>query len=178
MSLMIIPARSEKPSRLTSLLILATGLLLPVLGCTVGEGNPVQQNLVSKESIPIIWQAAGDYSPLARANRLLIRSQADLAQLRFPTLPDRFDPETQMLLIATMNQQPTGGYHIRIARVYRQGSKIHVDLRRYFPDPQKSPSTGPTRPFHVVAIPRSDLNVVGFSTNPNAFQTVPFNPYQ
>ena len=176
---MIIPVRSDKPFGLTSLLILATGLMLPVLGCSLARSpDPAEINTPSPQSIPMIWQAAGDFSPLVRANRLLVRSQADLAQLRFPTLPDRFDPDTQMLLIATMNQQPTGGYHIRIARVYRQGSKIHVDLRRYFPDPQKHPAGGPSRPFHVVAIPRSDLNVVGFSTDPNAFQAVPFNPYQ
>jgi len=96
--------------------------------------------------------------------------------LRFEDLPVDFD--SQMLLIATMNQQPTTGYAIRITRVYRKGHKIHAEVRSFFPDPQQPVSASPVRPWHVVAVPKSDLNVEDFATASSVSRKRPYNPYR
>jgi hypothetical protein len=51
---------------------------------------------------------------------------------------------------------------IRIERVWREGSRIRAEVRILRPA-QPAESGHPSTPWHAVAIPRSDLNVEGFS---------------
>ncbi len=135
-------------------------------GCSLtGSAPPVEQ----VEDLPILWDKAGSYCNRTTPLRLVARNRAEMALCPISEVPVDFDHE--MVLAATMGRVLSDGYAIRIERVYRQGSVIKVDVRIYRPPPVSQPSDiRPACPYHVVVVPRSDLNVEGFSPDPRRAQ--------
>ncbi len=120
------------------------------------------RDATAAEDIPILWQRSGTYSRISRPVRILARDPATLAQLPLTEVQVSFD--TQMVLIAGLGPTPTSEQGIRIVRVWREGSKIRVQERPLDPGGARSPGLQPASPWTIVVIPRSDLNVEGYST--------------
>jgi hypothetical protein len=113
--------------------------------------------------MPITWSKAGTYSEFHEPLRLVIRDAAHLAAIPLAEVPVDFSK--QMVLVATRGAVPTEGYAVRITRVWREGRRIRVDVRVSQPQPGGQPSKHALcAPYHIVVVPRSDLNVEGFST--------------
>jgi len=153
---------------------LLVGLLM--LGCSAPQPPAKQPQSPPPQELPILWQQVGSYGRLKVPVRLVARDAGTLAMLPLADVPVDFDK--QMVLIAALGTVPGHGYAIRIARVWRQGNRILTDVRVTPPPP--APRPGPlnlTSPYHIVVVPRSDLNVEGFTT---ALPDGPrgYNPYK
>lgn len=153
------------PSSRTSAVLLP---LVPVVwsvllavGCHTPEPMS-RQEPASGEDIPILWQKSGSHSRITRLVRVVARDQATLAQLPITEVPVDFD--TQMVLIVGIGPTPADELGIRITRVWRQGSALRVQERRIHPGTEHSIGLEPGSPWTVAVVPRSDLNVEGFST--------------
>lgn len=115
-----------------------------------------------RTDVPILWEQSGTYSTLGRAVRLLIRDRAGLAQVPLTDIPVDF--ETQMVLVAGLGPTLSNEMGIRITRVWEEGGRLRVQERQVHPGAQKTPGVTRASPWTVVIIPRSDLNVEGFTT--------------
>ena len=133
-------------------------------GCTGGAGGVGggSRDASAAEDIPILWQSSGTHSRLVRRVRILARDQATLAQVPLAEVPVDF--ETQMVLIAGLGPTPSSEQGIRIVRVWREGSRIRVQERPIHPGADQVPGLQPASPWTVVVIPKSDLNVEGYTT--------------
>jgi len=116
------------------------------------------------ETFPILWQKAGAYCGRKAPLRLVARSLAEMAHCPIADVPVDFRHE--MVLAVTMGQVTSDRYAIRIHRVYRDGPIIRVDVRVYRPQSSTQPTIQLACPYHVVVVPRSDLNVEDFSPTP------------
>jgi hypothetical protein len=150
--------------KLSFITLLGGGWLLAGLvgstGC-VSSGAEPTAGQITPEEIPILWQESGTYSRLGRSVRILARDQATLAQVPLTEVPVDFD--TQMVLIAGMGPTPHGGTGIRITRVWREGRRIRVQERHIHPGLGETGQVDPASPWTVVVIPRSELNVQGYT---------------
>jgi len=128
----------------------------------VGCGGPTSRPTPpSSEELPILWERHGTASHVARPLRVVVRDAATLARLPITDVPVDF--ETQMVLVAALGPVPSDRAGVRITRVWRQGDRIHVQVRTLHPAEGGPGAPVRTSPYHVVVVPRSDLNVVGFS---------------
>ncbi len=143
------------------------GILSLALTATVGcswstsSGGDTE---VESEDFPILWQKAGAYCSRTTPLRLVARNRAEMALCPVPDVPVDF--EREMVLAVTMGQVTSDQYAIRIHQVWRDGPLIRVNVRVYRPLPSTQPSIKLACPYHVVVVPRSDLNVDGFSSTP------------
>ena len=111
----------------------------------------------------ITWSKTGTYSDLHQPLRLVIRDSAGLAAIPVAEVPVDF--RKQMVLVAALGAVPTEGYAIRITRVWRKEHRVYVDVRVTQPHPGgRPPRHALCAPYHIVVVPRSDLNVEGFYT--------------
>ncbi len=138
----------------------ATGLLPFFLLAGCSAAIPPSADMPA-EDLPIQWQKSGSYSRLGRSVRLLIRDPAALAQVPVTDVPVDFN--TQMVLLAALGPTPTSDLGIRITRVWREGHRIRVQERQIHPGTEEGRGLDPASPWTVVVIPRSDLNVEGYS---------------
>ena len=139
------------------------GLLAAVLltGCAAGGPRPTTAPAESEE-VPILLQKSGSYARLARAVHVVARDRETLARLPIAEVPVDFN--TQMVLIVGLGPTPTDDIGVRIARVWRQGSKIRVQEHRIHPGADRAAGAEPASPWTIAVIPKSDLNVEGFVT--------------
>jgi len=137
------------------------GLMLTAAGCH--DITPGMRQLPADgEELPILHQEAGTHSHETRAMRLVIRSPAALAQVPLQDVPVDFQRE--MLLIVTLGRVPSDQYAVHIDRVWREGHKLRVATTVQAPPPD-----APLRmasPYCIAVVPRCDLNVAGFQTEP------------
>jgi len=151
----------------------ALGVVLAVLaGCRVQAPERSRQ-VPAVEEIPVLWQKSGTYSRLARAVRVVVRDRAALARLPLAEVPVDF--ETQMVLVCGLGPVPDDRRGVRIVRVWREGETIHVQERVVYSDEPVVGDLRPASPWTVAIIPRSDMNVAGYSTRlpEDAFGHVP-----
>jgi hypothetical protein len=124
-------------------------------------GDQSQTHQVAE--LAITWSEAGTYSELHKPLRLVIRDPAGLAAIPVAEVPVDF--QRQMVLVAALGVVPTEGYAIRITRVWRDRRRVYVDVRVSHPQSGgEPPKHALCAPYHIVVVPRSDLNVEGFST--------------
>jgi hypothetical protein len=152
--------RSKRNAAMGGLIRAVAALLAAVAGGCHGATN-VEGEAAEPEPIPILWETQGSISHIARPLRVVARDAATLAQVPVVEVPVDF--ETQMVLIAALGPSASDQVGVRIDRVYRLGRAIHVQVRMLHPGEAKHGGLRRTSPYHVVVIPRSDLNVVGFS---------------
>jgi len=138
----------------------AASFLAGLGGCSVDWSAP-SRITSSAEDLPILWERSGTYSRLTRSARIVARDQATLAQVPIAEVPVDFDQ--QMLLICGLGPTPENQLGVRIARVWRQGTKIRVQERRIHPGVDNPSGIDPASPWTIVVVPRSDLNVEGYS---------------
>ena len=137
-------------------------LILAGSGCS-GQRTGEEREASAADDIPILWQTSGTYSRISRRARILVRDPATLARIPLAEIPVNFD--TQMVLIAGLGPTATNEQGIRIVRVWRKGSKIHVQERPIHPGEDRAPGLRPASPWTAVVIPKSDLNVEGYTTH-------------
>lgn len=148
----------------------AAAVLGSVSGCLTGSG--VSRNADTETiDLPIVWEHAGSYSDVARPFRVVARDAATLAQLPLVEVPVDF--RTHMVLVAALGPTTSDEYGVRITRVWREGNRIRTEVARVHPGEVKRGGVVRASPYHIVVVPRSDLNVDGFSpvVPPKAFQT-------
>jgi hypothetical protein len=97
--------------------------------------------------------------------QIVARSQAQMVYCPISDVPVDFSRE--MVLVAILGRVTSDEYAIRIQRVWREGSVIKVDVRVYRPTPSTKPEIQLACPYHVVVVPRSNLNVEGFAPEPS-----------
>ena len=113
------------------------------------------------EEWPILREKSGVYSRITRAVRVVARDRATLAQIPITELDVDF--ATEMVLIAGLGPTPGNEMGIRITRVWRAGSALRVQERQIHPGFDRAPGLSPASPWAVAVIPRSDLNVEGYT---------------
>ena len=142
-------------------------LALAVGGCSFAQGpNPAIAPTGAGEDLPIIQHASGTYSRLVRPIRVVAHDAATLARVPVADIPVDF--KTQMVLIVGLGRTPTSQVGVEIVRVWRDGSRIRVQERRSHPGAEQAPGMDPASPWALAVVPRSDLNVQGFTTDPPA----------
>ncbi len=141
-------------------LVLAA-LLAGGAGCAGGNTQTARDS-TALEDLPMVWQKSGTYSRIGRPTHVVARDRQTLAQIPIAEVPVDFD--TQMVLIVGLGPTPTSELGVRIARVWREGSRIRVQERRVHPGTERSPGFEPASPWTIVVVPKSDLNVDGFDT--------------
>jgi hypothetical protein len=148
----------DHPTSSASLGLLAAVLLA---GCAAGGPHPATAP-ADTEDIPILLQKSGSYARIARVVHVVARDRETLARLPITDVPVDFD--TQMVLIIGLGPTPTDDIGVRIARVWRQGSRIRVQEHRIHPGAERAVGAEPASPWTIAVIPKSDLNVEGFLT--------------
>jgi len=136
------------------------GPLLAAGGCHSID-SPASERL-GPEEFPILWEYHGAVSHIARPLRVVAHNPEVLAQLTLVEVPVDF--ETQMVLVVGIGPTTRQDLGVRISRVWRDGTRIRVQVQTLYSAEEK-PERVPqlVSPYHIVVVPRSDLNVVGFS---------------
>jgi hypothetical protein len=135
--------------------------LLP--GCSAPQDRIASSPGARTAVLPILRDYQGDHPRLARSFAMVIRDQATYHQL--PLAEVEVDFGREMLLVVA-----TGGIRLtdsvsRITGVRRTGSVLVADVvqvRRSDGESRDGPRRAGT--YHMVVVPFSDLNVVGFDT--------------
>ncbi len=133
--------------------------VLLLAGC--GAGGPHPPAAQEPDEFPIAWQQQGTYSNIARPLRVVARDAATLAQLPIAEVPVDF--RNQMVLIAATGPASSDQLGIRITRVWKDNGRIRAQVQTLHPGEAKHGGVARTSPYHIVVVPRSDLNIVGFS---------------
>lgn len=120
--------------------------------------------------MPILWEHRETFSNVARPFRVVARDAATLSQMPLTEVPVDF--RTQMVLVAAMGPTTSEEYGIRITQMVRQGGQIKATVVPVHPGQNKRGGVVVASPYHIVVVPKSDLNVAGFSSAvpPNAFR--------
>lgn len=132
--------------------------LLAWCGCAT---TPPLTTQPAQAEMPISWEQSGTHSHVARAARIIVRDRATLAQVPVGEVPVDF--ETQMVLVAALGPTPGSDVGIRITRVWEQDGRLRVQERQIHPGREQERGLSPASPWTAVVIPRSDLNVSGYS---------------
>jgi hypothetical protein len=140
----------------------ALGLLILASACTAPAGPQRETRQESVKDLPILWEASGTWSHLTRPARIAIYDAATLADVPVAQVPVDFN--TQMVLLTALG--PTIGQEmgVRIARVWQEGSEIRVLERRLHPGLEESSVSTRSSPWTIVVVPRSDVQVRGYSS--------------
>jgi hypothetical protein len=145
----------------TSCLFWVVLMLLPMgTGCAIA---PPASDANAGEDLPILWEKSGSYSRFGRPARVLVRDRATLSQIPIADIPVDF--HTQMVLVAALGPTPTSDYGVRITRVWREGSRVRAQEREIHPGLSEGHGLDPASPWTAVVVPRSDLNVQGYSVD-------------
>ena len=138
-------------------------IVLAGIGCH-GSGATSRLSVVSEDGaeLPILWEMSGGYSRLSRPVRLVVHDEATLAQV--PIAEVQVDFSTQMLLIAGMGPVLRDDVGIRITRIWREGTRLRVQEQQVYSGAAASDGVQPASPWTIVAVPKSGLNVEGYST--------------
>ncbi|MBX3395163.1 MAG: protease complex subunit PrcB family protein [Phycisphaerae bacterium] len=118
------------------------------------------------EELPILREVVRVHSHETRAMRLVIRDSAALAKVPLEQIPIDFDHE--MMLVITLGRVPSDQYRVKIDRVVREGGELRVESSVVQP-PEGAPLV-PSSPYCIAVVPKCELNVAGFSSNPPARQ--------
>ena len=153
--------------RRTTRIWLGLSGVVGLLGCTgprpAADGGPIDASPVD---FPILRERRATFSRLSRPVRLVIRDAPTFARLPLAEIEVDFDRE--MVLIVGLGPVQSDAFGIRITRVRRRGRRLDVGVETI-----RSEADAPVRgalasPYHLVVVPRSDHNVVGFETRVEA----------
>jgi hypothetical protein len=114
------------------------------------------------EEYPILYQKAGKYCGAKQEMRLVVRDQAHMAFVPVGDVPVDFN--NQMVLFVTTGQVYSESYDIQIDRVWRQDRLVRVGITKTYPQAGEMSFPHPCSPYHLVVVPKTDLNVEGFVT--------------
>lgn len=118
-------------------------------------------------SIPIRTLAKGAFSQIQTRSELVIKDEARWKEVwekhsgaggSAKTMPD-VDFSKEMVLVVAMGRQTTGGYGVEVVKAESSGDALKVYVVRKTPRPGGMSLQALTAPFHIVALPKSDLKV-------------------
>lgn len=69
--------------------------------------------------------------------------------------------DKDLVVAVSMGEQPSGGYEMRISRMYRSGSQVTVVVDVDRPSPAAVTTMVLTHPGHVVKVPKSRVRADG-----------------
>jgi PrcB C-terminal len=119
----------------------------------------------SPQSLPVRSLAKGVFSGIRDAQREVVRKAGDWEKLwrkhgvsagateKIPSV----DFAKEMVIVATLGTQRTGGYSIEVVGVEARGKTLRISIKKSAPPPGAITIQALTAPFHFVAVPRSDL---------------------
>lgn len=136
-------------------LVLAAGVLA---GCAGEKKGPPAREI---EELPIQWEQSGSHSRLRRSVRVVVRHPATLMRIPLAEVPVDF--RKQMVLVAGLGPTTSDSVGIRISRVWREGSRIRVREEQLHPGFDETGHLVRASPWTMVVVPRSDMNVEGYS---------------
>jgi hypothetical protein len=142
------------------LLLTMIGLMLAG-GCATGDAANRDRADQEIRELPILKQKSGVYSHLHKKVRIVVHDRASWAQI--PLKEMDVDFERHMVLVAGMGPTLRDDVGIRITKVWQEDRRIHVQERQIHPGLDTVPSAQPASPWTMVVVPKSDLNVVGYS---------------
>ena len=142
---------------MTSANRIATLLLIVMFLANSGTGRA--------DNLPMRKIAKGAMSGVREAKQEVIKTKSDwelfwskhsVNQSAVTAIPDvDFGKETVVAVI--MGQQRTGGFTIEIIGVESEAEKLVISIKRSSPPKGAMVIQALTTPFHIVAVPRSDL---------------------
>jgi hypothetical protein len=140
---------------------------ITVAGCSQ-HSERLGSELPDGADLPILAERHDISSSYARPLRAVIHDRGTLAGLGLVDLPVDFTQ--QMVLLAAMGPAANEECRIRILHVWRDGSRLRVEVESTYPPDTSLHRPGMTSPFHAVVVPRSDLPIDRFSGHipPNA----------
>jgi hypothetical protein len=124
-------------------------------GATTGITNPLPMRTVAK----------GAFSGITSARQVIIKDKAawnklwaqhSLNQAAASSAPE-LDLAKEMVIVVTLGRRNTGGYTIEIVKVEADDKRLRIAVQRKAPPPGAMVIQALTAPFHMAAIPRSDL---------------------
>ena len=131
-------------------------IILTLIACTAtGYGDALTLRTIAK----------GSFSGITKATEEVIKDNAawekTWAQHNRDKRAEGKVPEIDfakaMAVVVTMGQQRTGGYAIEIVKVESVDKRLKIWVRRKTPPPGAMLIQALTVPFHIVAVPKSDL---------------------
>ena len=138
-----------------------------LLGCT--GPRPVTDGSLTGAlpvDFPILREHRATFSRLSRPVRLVIRDAPTFARLPLTEIDVDFDRE--MVLIAGLGPVQSDAFGIRITRVRRRGRRLDAEVETIRPEAGSAVRHAAASPYHLVVVPRSDHNVVGFESRIDA----------
>jgi hypothetical protein len=146
---------------------MAVGLILAAVGGVIGcqgEGSNIFRGDPAPEieEYAVLYKKAGKYCGAKQEMRLVVRDQPHMAFVPVGDVPVDFSK--QMVLFVTLGQVYSESYDVQIDRVWRQDRVVRVGITKSYPAAGEINYPHPSSPYYLVVVPKSDLNVVGFST--------------
>ena len=116
-------------------------------------------------AFPIRNVAKGAFSGIADAKQEVIKDRAAWEKLwsqhsvnkRGENKIPEIDFTKEMVIFVAMGRQRTGGYSIEVVNVAVVDQKLKISFKRKSPPPGAMATMALTAPFHIVAVPKSDL---------------------
>jgi hypothetical protein len=119
----------------------------------------------SAPALPLRSVSKGAFSGITDVRQEVIRDKEAFAKVwdelqarsrPRPSLPE-IDFAREMLVLVTLGQRRTGGFSIEVVNVEVRQDRLRVGVRRQNPAPGAMVIEVLTSPFHLVAVPKSDL---------------------
>ena len=129
-------------------------------GCTQVRPH-ASDPLTDGQELPILSETVGSFSNIAKPLRIVIYDGATLSQFVLGTLDVDFD--RHMVLLAAMGPAASPDCSVRIRRVWRDGSRLRVEVEQSYPDPSAARHPASASPFHAVVVPRCEMPIDRFS---------------
>ncbi len=108
----------------------------------------------------------GDQSSIEDAKQVLVRSDAELRELWRQHAPDRAVPAVdfsrEMVVAVFMGSRPNAGFSTAIVSATAANGALVVRYSETKPAPGAVAAQILTFPYHIVAIPKADVNQVKF----------------
>lgn len=130
-------------------------LISPSCSSPTGPGDP----------LPVTRVVQGAFSSAETSQRLVVRSDADLAAAwttMFRTLSDSpplpaVDFSREMVIIALAGSKPSGGYCILVQAATGKSGWAEITVRSIGPTPSSALLPVITNPYDVVRVPRREI---------------------
>jgi hypothetical protein len=119
----------------------------------------------AEDSLDIRTVAKGGFSGLIEPIQKVLKTKADweklwaehAANIRGNSKMPEVDWAKEMVIVAAMGRQRTGGYAIEITRVCPTAHRLQIFVKKKTPPPGAIVTQALTAPFHMVAVPKNDL---------------------
>jgi hypothetical protein len=117
------------------------------------------------QTLPIRSLKKGAFSGIREAKQEVVKSadaweklwkQHATAAATSDKIP-AVDFSKEMVVVATMGTKRTGGYSIEIVGVEAKDKTLKISVKKSSPPPDAMTIQALTAPFHLVAVPKSDL---------------------